>query len=94
MKALLLNALLGVGLGRFGTIWMAVAFVPIVAAEVAYGIYVFHLSTGACVRRTVTLFVCAQLAFMLGALLQARRKPYYAGNQYKIMAKPQFYLFQ
>ena len=73
MKALLLNALLGLGLGRFGTIWMTIAFVPIVAAEVAYGIYAFHLSTGACVRRTVTLFACAQLAFMLGALLRPMR---------------------
>ena len=73
MKALLLNTLLGLGLGRFGTIWAMTMLVPIVAAEVAYGIYAFQLSAGACLRRAVTLFVCAQLAFMLGALLRPMR---------------------
>ena len=59
MKALLLNTLLGLGLGRFGTIWAMTVLVPIVAAEVAYGIYAYQLSAG-----------CAQLAFMRGALLR------------------------
>lgn len=73
MKALLLNTLLGLGLGRFGSIWVAVVFVPIVAVEVAYGVYAFHLSAGACLRRGVTLLVCAQLAFLLGALMRPMR---------------------
>ena len=73
MKALLLNTLLGLVLGRFGTIWMAAVFVPIVAAELVYGIVVFQLTASACVRRTGVLCVCAQLAFMLGALLRPLR---------------------
>ena len=70
MKALLLNTLIGLGLGRFGSIWLAVAFLPVVALEVAYGVYAFHLSAGACLRRGVALLLCAQLAFLLGALLR------------------------
>ncbi|TXM64613.1 hypothetical protein FV226_26265 [Methylobacterium sp. WL12] len=73
MKALLLNALLGLGLGRFGSIWLAAVFVPIVALEVAYGVYSFHLSPAACVRRGLTLLICAQLAFLLGALMRPMR---------------------
>lgn len=73
MKALLLNALLGLGLGRFGSIWLAVVFAPIVALEVAYGVYSFHLSPAACVRRGLTLLICAQLAFLLGALMRPMR---------------------
>lgn len=70
MKALLLNTLIGLGLGRFSSIWLAAVFVPIVALEVAYGVYAFHLSAGACLRRGVALLLCAQLAFLLGALLR------------------------
>ena len=73
MKALLLNTLLGLGLGRFGSIWLATVFVPIVAAEVSYGVYVYQLSLGACLRRGVTLLICAQLAFLLGALMRPMR---------------------
>jgi ABC-type spermidine/putrescine transport system permease subunit II len=73
MKALLLNTLLGLGLGRFGSIWVTMVFVPIVAGEVAYGVYTFHLSAGACLRRGVTLLICAQLAFLLGALMRPMR---------------------
>ncbi|TXM94348.1 hypothetical protein [Methylobacterium sp. WL116] len=73
MKALLLNTLLGLGLGRFGSIWVAVVFVPIVALEVTYGVYAFHLSASACLRRGVTLLLCAQLAFLLGALMRPMR---------------------
>ena len=73
MTALLLNTLLGLGLGRFGSIWLAAVFVPIVAAEVAYGVYVYHLELAACFRRGVTLLVCAELAFLLGALMRPMR---------------------
>ncbi len=73
MKALLLNALLGIGFGRFGSVWVALVFVPIVAVELAYGVYVHHLAGGACVRRGVTLLICAQLAFLLGALMRPLR---------------------
>ena len=73
MKALLLNALLGLGLGRFGTVWLALVFLPIVAVEVAYGVYAHHLLGGACLRRGVTLLICAQLAFLLGALMRPLR---------------------
>lgn len=70
---MLLNALLGLGLGRFGSIWLATVFAPIVALEVAYGVYSFHLSSAACVRRGLTLLICAQLAFLLGALMRPMR---------------------
>ena len=73
MKALLLNTLLGLGLGRFGSIWLATVIVPIVLAEVAYGVYVYQLSLGACLRRGVALLLCAQLAFLLGALMRPMR---------------------
>lgn len=70
MKGLLLNTMLGLTAGRFGSAWLFLAFIPIVAAEVAYGIYVFHLSTGACLRRGAALLVCGQLAFLLGAFMR------------------------
>lgn len=73
MKALLLNTLLGLGLGRFGSIWLAGVFVPLVVVEVAYGVYVFQLSFCACIRRGVTLLLCAELAFLLGALMRPMR---------------------
>ena len=43
MKGLLLNAMLGLGLGRFGSVWL-LAFLPIVAVELAYGDYAYYLS--------------------------------------------------
>jgi hypothetical protein len=73
MKGLLLNALLGLGLGRFGSVWWLLLFLPILAAEIALGIYVHHLNGQACVRRTAALLVCGQLAFLLGALMRPMR---------------------
>ncbi|MGU3420900.1 hypothetical protein [Methylobacterium sp. D54C] len=70
MKGMMLNALLGVMLGRFGSVWRLLVFVPIVAAEVGYGLLVYNLSAGACLRRGAALLVCGQLAFLLGALLR------------------------
>ena len=70
MKGMMLNALLGLTLGRFGSVWLLLAFVPIVAAEVGYGLYLYHLSIGGCLRRSTALLICGQLAFLLGALLR------------------------
>lgn len=70
MKALLLNTLVGLTLGRFGGVWLLLAFVPIVAAEVAYGIWMYRLGFDACLRRGATLLVCAELAFLLGVLMR------------------------
>lgn len=73
MKGLLLNALLGLGLGRFGSVWWLLLFVPIVAAELAYGVSAHHLNVPACVRRGAALLVCGELAFLLGALMRPMR---------------------
>ena len=73
MKALLLNALLGLGLGRFGSVWSLLTFLPVVATELAYGICVHHLTVHACVRRGAALLVCGQVAFLLGALMRPMR---------------------
>ncbi|MHB2211318.1 hypothetical protein [Methylobacterium sp. CM6257] len=70
MKGMMLNALLGLTLGRFGSVWLLLVFVPIVAAEVAYGLLIYHLSAGACLRRGMALLICGQLAFLLGALMR------------------------
>lgn len=35
MKALLLNTLIGLTLGRFGGVWLLFVFVPLVATELA-----------------------------------------------------------
>ncbi|WP_457108018.1 hypothetical protein [Methylobacterium sp. P5_C11] len=70
MKGLMLNALLGLMLGRFGSVWRLLVFVPIVMAEVTYGLCVHHLSASACLRRGTALLICGQLAFLLGALLR------------------------
>jgi hypothetical protein len=70
MKGMMLNALLGLALGRFGSVWRLLVLVPVVAAEVGYGLCVYHLSAGACVRRGLTLLICGQLAFLLGALMR------------------------
>jgi hypothetical protein len=70
MKGLLLNTLLGLALGRFGGVWMLCAFVPIVAAELAYGYFAYHLGFGAGLRRGVALLVCGELAFLLGMLMR------------------------
>lgn len=74
MKGLLLNALLGLGLGRFGSVWWLLAFLPVVlAAEIAYGIHIYHLNAHACARRGAALLVCGQIAFLLGALMRPMR---------------------
>lgn len=70
MKGLLLNALLGLLLGRFGSVWLLLAFLPICAVELAYGVYADHLSVGGGLRRGAALLVCGQIAFLLGALLR------------------------
>ena len=70
MKGLLLNALLGIGLGRFGSVWGLPVFLPVVAAELAYGFHIHHLSAGGSLRRGAALLVCGQLGFLLGALLR------------------------
>ncbi|MDP4006251.1 hypothetical protein [Methylobacterium sp. NEAU K] len=69
----MLNALLGLMLGRFAPVWFLLVFVPIVAAEVAYGYWIYHLGAGACLRRGAALLVCGQLAFLLGALMRPMR---------------------
>ena len=74
MKGLLLNALLGMGLGRFGSVWWLLLFLPIVATELAYGVYIQHLGMNAgLLRRAVSLLVCGQFGFLLGALLRPLR---------------------
>ena len=74
MKGLLLNALLGLGLGRFGSVWWLLVFLPIVAAELAYGVYIHQLGMNVgFARRGAALLVCGQLAFLLGALLRPMR---------------------
>ncbi|GJE14848.1 hypothetical protein [Methylobacterium longum] len=74
MKGLLLNALFGLMLGRFGSVWGLVVFLPLVAAELAYGVYVYHLGMNAgFVRRAFALTACGQFGFLLGALLRPMR---------------------
>ncbi len=51
MKGLLLNTLLGLAFGRFGGVWMLCALVPVVAAELLYGYYVYQLGFSAGLRR-------------------------------------------
>ncbi len=72
MKALLLNTLLGICMGRFLSGWSIMLFIPLVAAEVAYGIGMHDLSSSACIRRGVTLLMTLELAFLLGMLLRPR----------------------
>ncbi|GJD37552.1 hypothetical protein [Methylobacterium aerolatum] len=70
MKAILLNTLIGLTLGRFGWAWLLVAFVPIVAVELAYGISIHRLGFDACLRRGACLLICGELAFLLGVLMR------------------------
>ncbi len=72
MKALVLNVLLGICMGRFLSAWMLLVSVPLVAAEVTYGIYIHDLSSSASIRRGVTLLVTFDLAFLLGVVLRPR----------------------
>jgi hypothetical protein len=74
MKGLLLNALLGLGLGRFGSVWWLLIFLPVVAVELVYGVYVHNLGMNAGFgRRGVALLVCGQLGFLIGALMRPMR---------------------
>jgi hypothetical protein len=73
VKGLLLNALLGMGLGRFGSVWWLLLFLPVVAAEIAYGIHFYQLGANAGVRRAAALLVCGQFGFLLGALMRPMR---------------------
>ena len=70
VKALLLNTLIGLTLGRFGSAWLLFAFVPIVALELAYGYVVYHLDLPTGFRRGAALFLCGELAFLLGVLMR------------------------
>jgi hypothetical protein len=70
MKGLLLNTLLGIGMGRFLPVWAMILFVPLIAAEVAYGIYMHDIGLGAIIRRGGTLLLASELAFLLGVLLR------------------------
>jgi hypothetical protein len=70
MKALLLNMLLGIVLGRFFAVWSCLLFVPLIAAEVAYGVVVHDLSPLACLRRAAALLTTAEFAFLFGVLLR------------------------
>lgn len=74
MKGLLLNALLGLGLGRFGSVRWLLLFLPVVAAELAYSAYVYQLGLNSgLVRRSMALLICIQLGFLLGALMRPLR---------------------
>jgi hypothetical protein len=70
MKGLLLNTLIGLTLGRFGGVWLLLVFVPIVIAELAYGIYIYRLGFEACLQRGAALLICGELAFLLGVLMR------------------------
>lgn len=71
MKGLLLNLLLGLGLGRFSSVWGMLLFLPaLVAAELAFGVRFHHLNALACLRRGAALLVCGELAFLLGMLMR------------------------
>ncbi|MCJ2117688.1 hypothetical protein MKK65_14125 [Methylobacterium sp. J-001] len=45
-------------------------FLPVLAAELAYGFHIHHLSAGGSLRRVAALLVYGQLDFLLGALLR------------------------
>lgn len=71
MKGLLFNLLLGLGLGRFSSVWGMLVFLPaLVAAELAVDALFHHLSALACLRRGAALLICSELAFLLGMLMR------------------------
>ncbi len=72
MKALLLNTLLGICMGRFLPPIYMLLFVPIVAAEVAYSVFMHDLSFWAGTRRFLTQLAAGEFAFLLGMLLRPR----------------------
>ncbi|TXN01547.1 hypothetical protein FV242_18250 [Methylobacterium sp. WL64] len=73
MTGLLLNALLGLGLGRFASVWGLLTFLPVVAIELTYDACVHHLGMSGGIRRAAALLVCGQLTFLLGALMRPMR---------------------
>jgi hypothetical protein len=74
VKGLLFNTLVGLGLGRFSKVGrLLIVFPPLVAAELAYGVFMYHLNMPACVRRGAALLICGELAFLLGALMRPIR---------------------
>jgi hypothetical protein len=72
VKALLLNTLLGICMGRFLPPIYMLLFVPIVAAEVAYSVFMHDLSFWAGTRRFLTQLAAGEFAFLLGMLLRPR----------------------
>jgi hypothetical protein len=72
MKALLLNTVLGVRMGRFLPPIYMLLFVPIVAAEVTYSVLTHDLNFWAGTRRYLTQLAAGEFAFLLGILLRPR----------------------
>jgi hypothetical protein len=72
MKALLLNTVLGVCMGRFLPPIYMLLFVPIVAAEVTYSVLTHDLNFWAGTRRYLTQLAAGEFAFLLGILLRPR----------------------
>ena len=70
MKALLLNTVLGICMGRFLLPIFMLLFVPIVAAEVTYSVLMHDVSFWAGVRRYITQLAAGEFAFLLGMLLR------------------------
>jgi hypothetical protein len=72
MKALLLNTVLGVCMGRFLPPIYMLLLVPIVAAEVTYSVLTHDLNFWAGTRRYLTQLAAGEFAFLLGILLRPR----------------------
>ncbi len=72
MKALLLNTILGICMGRFLPLIYMLLFIPIVAAEVTYSVLMHDLSFSAGTRRFLTQLAAGEFAFLLGILLRPR----------------------
>lgn len=72
MKALLLNTIVGICMGRFLPVPFMLLFVPIVAVEVTYSALVHDLSFWGGVRRSAALLATGEFAFLLGILLRPR----------------------
>ncbi len=70
MKALLLNTVLGICMGRFLPPIFMLLFVPIVAAEVTYSVFMHDVSFWTGVRRYITQLAAGEFAFLLGMLLR------------------------
>jgi hypothetical protein len=70
VKALLLNTLLGICMGRFLPLIYILLFIPIVAAEVTYSVLMHDLSFNAGTRRFLTQLAAGEFAFLLGMLLR------------------------